>query len=105
MKCPICSCEMATGMEHTGPNWFSGSFCCLNHGVMRVTGRILKDGRRDPGVWMPRCLDHGFEPIVQVAPDHWRCTRCEGEIRLILGGFMRFMPVTLVGGKRALAVL
>lgn len=104
MNCPICRAEMLSGLERTGDSWFSGTYCCLRHGVLRVMGRIFPDGRTEPVAWLPRCLEHGFEPVIQVDQEY-RCTECDTRIYLIGGSIRRARPITLINGRPALHIV
>lgn len=105
MQCPLCKGEMSVKVETSGRSWFAGSYSCLSHGLMRMSGRILDDGEIRVTHWLPSCQEHGFAAVTQTSHDRFRCLACDTEIRIIHGNLQRFKPVHLISGRRAMAIL
>jgi hypothetical protein len=105
MKCPICQLDMSAKHESSGHSWFSGTYRCTRHGIMRVSGRVFDDGERRVTHWLPSCQEHGFVAVTQTNHDRYLCLACSEEIRVVKGNLVHIRPVQLIGGRRALALM
>lgn len=105
MRCPMCQLEMAVKHESSGQSWFAGTYRCVRHGLMRVSGRVLDDGARWVTHWLPSCQEHGFVAVTRTNHDRFRCLACGEEIRVVKGNLVHLRPVHLISGRRAMAIL
>ena len=82
-RCPICEAFMAVGIETVkqgDSGWFSGTYVCHQHGLMRISGTVDKSGNRSTLIYIPECSTHGLAPVVPVEPGVCRCLACDQNV-------------------------
>jgi len=105
MKCPICDWHMADGKEIKGMGWFTGTWACGQHGLLRVSGMVDGLGCRKTLEWIPACRLHGFVPVLRVGRNRYRCTECGLEMVMVHDRVVEMRPAVTHDGRKVMAVL